>query len=178
MSRKPVLATLTFALALVGMVALRPAETAEAAQPQFTGTVPITGTCQDPVIGTFTCFTGTFDISRFAVQNGVLVAVGTLTGTVTNAAGTVLGTVTRQIALPVDIAQATCQILDLELGPLDLDLLGLMVHLDRVNLEITAQSGPGNLLGNLLCGIAGLLDTNQPLSSIARLLNQLLGLFG
>jgi hypothetical protein len=177
MSRKPVLATLTFALALVSMVALRPASTAEAAQPQFTGTVPITGTFTDAAGGTGT-FVGSFDISRFAVQNGGLVAVGTLTGTLTDSVGTVLGTVSRQIALPVTIAQATCQILDLELGPLDLDLLGLMVHLDRVNLEITAQSGPGNLLGNLLCGLAGLLDDNAPLNAVTRLLNQLLGLFG
>ena len=51
-----------------------------------------------------------------------------------------------------------CPILHLELGPLDLDLLGLQVHLDRVVLDITAVPGPGNLLGNLLCAVAGLLD--------------------
>jgi hypothetical protein len=34
--------------------------------------------------------------------------------------------------------------------PLDLNLLGLAIHLDRILLDITAQSGPGNLLGNLL----------------------------
>jgi hypothetical protein len=51
-----------------------------------------------------------------------------------------------------------CPILHLELGPLDLNLLGLRVELDRVVLDITAIPGPGNLLGNLLCAIAGLLD--------------------
>jgi hypothetical protein len=51
-----------------------------------------------------------------------------------------------------------CQILDLVLGPLNLDLLGLVVFLDTVHLNITAQQGPGNLLGNLLCAVAGLLD--------------------
>ena len=44
------------------------------------------------------------------------------------------------------------------LGPLDLNLLGLEVHLDPVVLDIVAQPGPGNLLGNLLCAVAGLLD--------------------
>ncbi len=48
--------------------------------------------------------------------------------------------------------------LDLTLGPLHLDLLGLMVDLNQVRLTINAVSGPGNLLGNLLCAIAGLLD--------------------
>ncbi|MFB4313799.1 hypothetical protein [Actinomadura sp. 21ATH] len=32
------------------------------------------------------------------------------------------------------------------------------MHLDRVVLDITAVSGPGKLLGNLLCALVGLLD--------------------
>jgi hypothetical protein len=47
-----------------------------------------------------------------------------------------------------------CPILDLVLGPLDLNLLGLMIHLDRVHLVITARQG-GGILGDLLCSLAG-----------------------
>jgi hypothetical protein len=47
-----------------------------------------------------------------------------------------------------------CEILDLVLGPLDLNLLGLLVHLDRVHLTITAERG-GGVLGDLFCGLAG-----------------------
>jgi hypothetical protein len=75
--------------------------------------------------------------------------------------------------------QATCQILDLVLGPLDLNLLGLVVHLDQVHLNITADQGPGNLLGNLLCAVAGLLDgpSAPNLNTIlSQLLNSILGL--
>ena len=43
-------------------------------------------------------------------------------------------------------------------GPLDLNLLGLAVHLDEVVLDISAVPGAGNLLGNLLCGVANLLN--------------------
>ncbi|HYP29073.1 MAG TPA: hypothetical protein VE262_20350 [Blastocatellia bacterium] len=50
-----------------------------------------------------------------------------------------------------------------------------MVHLDRIVLDIDAQSGPGNLLGNLLCAVANLLNNGGPLEGIARLLNQILG---
>jgi len=50
--------------------------------------------------------------------------------------------------------QTICSILDLTLGPLDLNLLGLMVHLDQVHLTITADS-EGGILGQLLCGIGG-----------------------
>jgi hypothetical protein len=64
------------------------------------------------------------------------------------------------------------------LGPLDLDLLGLQVHLDKVVLNIVAQSGSGQLLGNLLCAVAHLLDNNgtlgQLLTQLQNILNQLL----
>jgi len=117
------------------------------------------------------------------VGNGAIQAVGTFTGTVTDAAGTSTQG-TQQLAIPVDLPASTgsCRILDLVLGPLDLDLLGLQVHLNTVHLNITAQSGPGELVGNLLCAIAGLLDGGLPLNTllgqIAALLNQLLGILG
>ena len=72
---------------------------------------------------------------------------------------------------------AACDILHLTLGPLDLDLLGLQIHLNRVVLNIDADPGPGNLLGNLLCAVAGLLDggLNGLLGRLTRLLNRILG---
>ncbi len=51
-----------------------------------------------------------------------------------------------------------------------------MIHLDVVHLTIDAESGPGNLLGNLLCAIVGLLDGAGPLSAIAALLNRILAI--
>jgi hypothetical protein len=143
-------------------------------------TAAVTGTLAD---GTG-AVAGTFDVSRFTVSNGQLMAVGSLAATVTDEAGAVLASGTQQVALPVDVAQSegSCQILDLVLGPLELDLLGLQVFLDTVHLNITAQQGPGNLLGNLLCAVAGLLDgptgVNAILQQIANLLNQLLGVLG
>ena len=56
-------------------------------------------------------------------------------------------------ALP-PVPAGICTVLDLVLGPLDLNLLGLMIHLDRVQLRITADP-KGGLLGGLLCGLAG-----------------------
>ncbi|MBB5791570.1 hypothetical protein [Jiangella mangrovi] len=68
----------------------------------------------------------------------------------------------------------TCPILHLELGPLDLNLLGLRVQLNQVVLDITAIPGPGNLLGNLLCAVAGLLDGVDLGSTLGRLLQNLI----
>jgi hypothetical protein len=72
-----------------------------------------------------------------------------------------------------------CNVLHLVLGPLDLNLLGLTVHLNTVVLDITAVPGAGNLLGNLLCALAGLLDgPSLPLGQITALLNSILALLG
>jgi hypothetical protein len=122
-------------------------------------------------------FTGTLSNVRFVNQNGVLTLVGNLTGTLTNAAGTVIGSVTNQaISTPVTGAAAagSCSILDLTLGPLHLNLLGLVVDLNQVHLQITGQTGPGQLLGNLLCGLANALNGGG--GGLANILNRLLGL--
>jgi hypothetical protein len=49
---------------------------------------------------------------------------------------------------------AVCPILDLILGPLHLDLLGLIVDLNQVHLSITADPN-GGVLGSLFCSLAG-----------------------
>jgi hypothetical protein len=132
-----------------------------------------------PLAGTLSgnrTFAGTLDITRFSTRNNRLVANGLVNGVVRDAGGNVTRNVTNA---PVSIAIAqqrgTCRILRLVLGPLDLDLLGLEIHLNRVVLDITARRGPGRLLGNLLCAIAGLLDRNPiPLGAVSQSLNRLI----
>jgi hypothetical protein len=127
---------------------------------------------------------GSLRIDRFAVENGRLVAIAA----VRDATGQLLTTVPLPVqnvnvaggqASSMSFQQRRCRILHLELGPLDLNLLGLRIQLNRVVLDITAERGPGNLLGNLLCAIAGLLNGPTPnLQQIARRLNRLIGLLG
>jgi hypothetical protein len=50
-------------------------------------------------------------------------------------------------------ANATCPVLDLVVGPLNLQLLGLVVDLDQVHLTVTATRGQG-VLGDLFCQLA------------------------
>lgn len=50
-------------------------------------------------------------------------------------------------------AGAICEVLDLVLGPLQLDLLGLVVDLNRVHLRVTATRG-GGTLGDLFCNLS------------------------
>jgi hypothetical protein len=123
-------------------------------------------------------FVGTLHIDRFAVSQGKVVAVGSIIGTLTDENGAIVP-VFRTVNFPLILTPANgrggdCEILHLELGPLDLDLLGLVIHLDRVVLDIRAEPGAGNLLGNLLCAIVNLLNNGGPLSQLANLLNRLL----
>lgn len=168
------LTSFALALALLGTLLMLPRSAVAQTNPFVD--IPATGTIPSIRRG---AFEGTLDITRFTVQNGQLVALGNLSGTLTNTGGQVIGEVTNvAVAIPVTSITGTCDILHLELGPLDLNLLGLVVHLDKIVLDIDAQSGPGNLLGNLLCGIANLLNSGGSLQSIARLLNQILAIFG
>jgi hypothetical protein len=111
--------------------------------------------------------TCTLTVTRFKVVNGVHTAVGTITTP---------GGAQFPFEAPVIGARGSCRILDLTLGPINLNLLGLQVDLSRVDLDITAQSGSGQLLGNLLCAVASLQNpTGSALNQLARLLNHILG---
>ena len=142
--------------------------TAAAATPQAAVTSTITPAQSGGILN------GTFTITDFAVEEGQLVANGVFTGTVNGVQQTTAA------SAPVTNQQpgGTCEILDLTLGPLHLDLLGLVVDLNQVHLTITAERGPGNLLGNLLCAVAGLLDGTggqNAIQNLLNLINQLLG---
>ena len=68
----------------------------------------------------------------------------------------------------------SCDILRLVLGPLHLDVLGLVIDLNRVVLTIVGETGAGNLLGNLLSALTGLLDGGVPLTRFLGVLTNLL----
>jgi hypothetical protein len=110
--------------------------------------------------------TGTLTVTQFVDQGGDLLAIGTLA----------LGTINEVVSLLVTGATGSCEILDLTIGPITLNLLGLVVTTNAIHINITAQSGPGNLLGNLLCAVANLLNGGNPLGSLATLLNRILRL--
>jgi hypothetical protein len=170
-----VLATSIGLTAMPASAATHSAKTSAAAAQAPVGSATASSTINQVIPGVGT-LVGTFTPTRFTNQNGQLAVTGLVTGTLTTVTGAVVPvnqTVTTTVIGAA--AAASCQILHLTLGPLDLILLGLMVHLDRVVLDITVQPGPGNLLGNLLCAIAGLLD-GSGINGLAALLNRLLGL--
>jgi len=140
-------------------------------------------------------FTGTYTIKRFTHRGDQIYAVGTMQGKLKNrkvkrsnvripvslkrhSAAT-----TSQLPPVTDDPDPTagaCQVLDLVLNPIDLNLLGLRVATSRIEVLVEAIPGANALLGNLLCGITGILDpqgtTAQPVGILTRVLNALLAL--
>jgi len=91
-----------------------------------------------------------------------------------------LNNVFGQLGSQSAAAGASTNILHLSLGPVDLNLLGLEVSLDNchngpVTVDISAQSGPGKLLGNLLTSVSHLLDGPANGHAITNALNRVAG---
>jgi hypothetical protein len=145
--------------------------------------------------------TGTFTPKKFGHNGSSLTVRGVLDMVLADAQGNVVREVSRRIVQPVtkqaaDAGTGTstaptsytpagftpaaipvpegCDILNLVLGPLDLNLLGLAIVLQQVQLDIVAVPGAGALLGNLLCAVAGLLDGGFSLGLISDILNTIL----
>jgi hypothetical protein len=117
-------------------------------------------------------FVGSLTVTGFNIVNNAIVATGNLVGSVYKG-GNLIGTVNQTVQIPVGSLNGTCTVLTLTLGPLDLNLLGLQVHLNQVVLTITANPAEG-ILGQLLCSLAGGLNLGGTLQQIVGLLNQIL----
>ena len=105
-------------------------------------------------------------INSIALEGGQLVATGT--ASVTRNGKTTTVPFTAPVSLELAQGQtnaAGCPILNLALGPIDLDLLGLVVQTSPICLDITAIPG-GGLLGDLLCSVANLLNGGLSLDQI------------
>ena len=159
---------------------------------RLTQVVPMSGTAKGNKQ-----FTGTYTIERFIAKGNKIYSVGTVKGklgnkkvtkdnvrvpaTVANASAPAKAAQVPPLPLPPLPAGNACSILSLDLGPINLNLLGLVVRTNQIQLRIDAVQGPGNLLGNLLCGITGILNpsgtlANTPLGQLAQILNALLAL--
>ena len=145
-------------------------------------------------------FTGTVAVQRFALKDGEVVAIGAVSGSLSGPAGPIGTSIYLPVAFPVHVrngliaraergrihpaslsapdsgarvifAQATtCGVLHLDLGAVNLNLLGVVVTTTPVTIDINGDTaGP---LGNLVCAI---LNTVNTVVELVNLLNSLLG---
>lgn len=170
--------------------------------------VPVTGTLGTAVTPTAVTptVTGSFSIQRFArTTEEAVAAVGTLTLSFTDPTSNAARTIITQVAMPLAKSGNTatpgdtsgqpqaisptlqasppastqaCEAPSLVLGPLDLNLLGLAVQLDKMNVDFAVVQGAGERLGTLLCQVSSLMDGAAPPADLVRLLNTLLDTIG
>lgn len=125
-----------------------------------------TGTVTDHVVGTVT-------IGPCSTRQGELVAQGHIAGKVIDSAGKVRQSLVTSVRLPVAVTQATCDVVELTLGPLHLEHAGRRLHLNPVIVPITAEPS-GGVVSQLLCDLA----SETSLAHARDGLNRLLSLFG
>jgi len=183
------IALAVFALALALLIAPIEAAAQGPSRASLPSNIPVTGTFVD-ASGPGT-FAGTLKIDRFASRDRQLVVLGTIDGTLTDAAGATRSVTAQPVTLPVtnvgvsgasqtqsdgpistQQAEEDCQLVHLEFGGIVLNVLGLQVSLSPIVLDISLSG----LLGGLLCGLLGALGGGAPAPAQANQLNQAFGL--
>jgi hypothetical protein len=138
-------------------------------------------------------FSGTVAVQRFAHKDGLVFAIGAVSGTLSGPAGPIGTSIYLPVAFPVTgnaggirpaslsapdngarvmLAQATtCGVLHLDLAAVNLNVLGFMVTTTPVTIDINGDTG--GPLGNLVCAA---LTTVNTVVDLVNLLNSILGL--
>ena len=92
------------------------------------------------------------NVNRFFATAAGTQASGTATATLTPL-GQLPTTISKKVTLAA-VRSGSCTVLTLNLEKLELNLLGLFVHLEKVVLGVTGQRH-GGVLGSLFCSLAG-----------------------
>jgi hypothetical protein len=184
--RLPLLALMTMSFVLppaAGMADPRPKQKARQAL-----VLPLAGTGSGGVT-----FSGTVAVQGFAHKDGLVYAIGAVSGTLSGPTGPIGTSIYLPVAFPVTgnfgplrpasfsapdnsprvmLAQATtCGVLHLDLAAVNLNLLGVMVTTTPVTIDINGDTaGP---LGNLVCAA---LNTVNTVVDLVNVLNSILGL--
>jgi hypothetical protein len=136
---------------------------------------------QLPVTSTDGTFAGTLSIQRFEVRDKAVVAIGIMKGSIAGT-GSALGEVVAPVTVRPATArasasaapaapQATCQVLHLDIGAVNLNVQGVTVATQPINIDLSGDSSAA--LGNLVCTA---LATLNNVAGLVGLLNQILGL--
>jgi hypothetical protein len=158
--------------------------------------LPITGAGTGGVT-----FNGTVAVQRFVQRNGQVFAIGAVSGSVFGPAGPIGTSLSFPVAFPVHVSDgpiaradggridpaslsardagarvilvqaSTCGVLHLDLGAINLNLLGVVVTTMPVTIDINGNTG--GPLGNLVCAV---LATVNNVVGLVNLLNSLLSL--
>jgi hypothetical protein len=184
---RPRMGVLSALVALIAVLGFTGAASAQSpAKTPLTKKVAVKGTKH---------FKGTYTIDRFTTRNGKLVAVGTLKGKLRKNGKTksvkrngvimpaaVAGAGAKELPTVANSSQSlpnlpnSCQVLNLTLQPITLNLLGLVVRTSLINVRIDAIPSMfpgGGLLGDILCSVTNLLNPAGGLGPLTTAINNL-----
>jgi hypothetical protein len=150
--------------------------------PQARARVPISGSATGPSKATFA---GTLHVERFAVRDDRIVVIGMITASVSDKHGKSLGSAAvGRVELPVNVradaavragsqgdARAVCGVLHLDVGAVNLNLLGVQFATAPITIDLSADDA--EVLGQLICTALELVGNVVALVDV---LNQILGL--
>jgi hypothetical protein len=127
------------------------------------------------LLGNLLCQLGQ-NLNAGALLGDALAATGDVQ-TILNGLTQLLNNVFQRLTSSDAVTSATCTVLTLAIGPLNLNLLGLVVELDNcaggpVTLAITANPA-GGILGDLLCSLTDLLNNPSNTTAINTLLRNI-----
>jgi hypothetical protein len=162
------------------ILAAAPAAAARSTRPALAAAV--IGTCwfTDLMTGQVvdgTIVDGCFTVTGFRASDGALQVTGTLTGTCTAAGGTgqsFAQETSTTVTPTVTGGPGACRTLLLHIGAIDLDQRRLVVRTKEVVIAVTAPTGPGHMLGNLLEAVGNSLSSDAPATHLADLLDPFL----
>jgi hypothetical protein len=122
-------------------------------------------------------FDGAVTLRTFDVSGGRLVAVGTVDGTLTDAAGEEVGELRDEaVRLPLQAGSlaASCDVMSARLGPVTVTAAGQRVEIAPVELEIAARASRGEGLREQLCDLAKRVADGEAPAALARALDRVL----
>ena len=123
----------------------------------YEGNVPSAFSSEDEAT-----FDGELTLTDFDTDDGELVAIGELDGELssnpTEAIEETFEVALGEVEEVLDADPGEVSVLDLVIEPIFLDLLGLELETETIDLDLTAVGGEGNLVGNLLIAVVTLLD--------------------
>jgi hypothetical protein len=183
---RPRMGALSALVALIAVLGFAGTASAQSpAKTPLTKQIAVTGTKH---------FKGTYTIDRFTTRNDKLVAVGTLKGKLRKK-GKTKSVKRNGVVMPAAVVGAgpkdlpgaiasqelpdlpnSCQVLNLTLQPISLNLLGLSVRTSLINVRIDAIPSMfpgGGLLGDLLCSVTNLLNPGGGLGPLTTAINNL-----
>jgi len=135
-------------------------------------TARVRGTFQDAG-GGLGVVSGDMTVVRFDIRNGVVTAIGSITGAMADSTGRIIGPVNQDLSMAVANVGSSCNQLRMDLAATDADVLQTRVHFDQEVAGFDSRHGTAPKTLGALCATGQLLSGRPTSVEVAGTLNNL-----